>query len=202
MEVYITRVKGLSLWNQSQYMQSMVAEIGYELGFREMGIYRYNGDNESEQSLSSRIDGIIAGINPGDIIICQFPTGNGLRFEGKLMGCIKAYQGRVAIFIHDFKELIYEEGRSSLRDIINVYNQAEVLIVPSFQMRQLLVKNGIWECTKFVVQEMWDYKVRLRFTDVPKYGKKIHLIGKNDFEGLDPDRSFGRLVQHCLNNNE
>ena len=97
------------------------------------------------------------------------------------MGCIKAYQGRVAIFIHDFKELIYEEGRSSLRDIINVYNQAEVLIVPSFQMRQLLVKNGIWECTKFVVQEVWDYKVRLRFTDVPKYVKKIHLIGKYDF---------------------
>ncbi len=35
MEVYITRVNGLSLWNQSQYMQSMVAEIGYELGFRD-----------------------------------------------------------------------------------------------------------------------------------------------------------------------
>lgn len=55
-----------------------------------MGIYRYNGDNESEQSLSSRIDGIIAGINPGDIIICQFPTGNGLRFEGKINGMHKS----------------------------------------------------------------------------------------------------------------
>lgn len=62
MNVYITKLNGLPLQDTSQYIQRMTAEIGHQLGFREMGIYCYNGANESKESLSGRIDGIIAGI--------------------------------------------------------------------------------------------------------------------------------------------
>lgn len=68
MKVYITRLNGLPLRNTSQYIQWMTAEIGHQLGCREMGIFRYNGVGESRESLSGRIDGVIAGINSGDII--------------------------------------------------------------------------------------------------------------------------------------
>ena len=74
-------------------MQHIVAEIARQLGCQEMGIYRYGADGESEESLSSRLDGIIAGINWGDLVICQFPTGNGIRFERELVDRLKAYGG-------------------------------------------------------------------------------------------------------------
>lgn len=59
----------------------MVAEISHRLGCREMGAYRCYAEEENRESLSSRLDGIIAGINSGDLIVYQFPNGNGMRFE-------------------------------------------------------------------------------------------------------------------------
>ena len=46
MNVYITKLNGLPMHDISQYIQRMTAEIGHQLGFREMGIYRYNGEGE------------------------------------------------------------------------------------------------------------------------------------------------------------
>lgn len=119
--------------NESQYIQCMVMEIAHQLGFREMGIYRYNGEHESAESRSGRLDGIIAGMNHGDIVICQFPTGNGMKFDSDLIKRIKAYKGRIAIFIYDIKGII-QEDRYIRREVAALYNQAEVLIVPSLAM--------------------------------------------------------------------
>lgn len=92
MKVYITKTNGLSLANPLQYQQWMVAEIAHELNFREMGLLCYNGSDESDESLRSRIDGIIAGLSWGeDIVICQFPTGNGYRFEWELIDRLNIY---------------------------------------------------------------------------------------------------------------
>ena len=79
MNIYITKLNGLPLQDIAQYKQRMTAEIAHQLGCREMGVYRYNGATESQESLNGRLDGIIAGIEWGnDVVICQFPTGNGL----------------------------------------------------------------------------------------------------------------------------
>lgn len=206
MGIYITRINGLSLRNPSQYRQSMVAEIAHQLGCREMGIYRYPADGEGSESLSSRLDGIIAGINAGDIVICQFPTGNGSKFEWELVDHLKAYRGRIAIFVHDMDALIRKDNGSMLTDTIGLYNQAEVLIVPSYAMRQFLIEHGIRKNIKFVIQEMWDYTVKAPFMKAPEYRKEIHYADSNEFEGLNewnyevplkrygnPDESFPEL---------
>ena len=99
MNVYITKVNGLSLWNTSQYRQWMTVEIAEQLGLREMGIFCYNGSNESFESLRSRIDGMIAGLSWGeDVVICQFPTGHGFKFEWELVSRLNLYRFRVVIF--------------------------------------------------------------------------------------------------------
>lgn len=149
MNTYITRINGLSFDDPMQYRQYMVAEVAHQLGFREMGLYRYNWKDEPDLSLNSRMDGIIAGINAGDIVICQFPTGNGLRYEWSLINHLKMYRSRIAIFIQ-------EENLPELKKVIGLYEQAEVLIVPSMAMRSFLRENGMRENMKFVVQEMWD----------------------------------------------
>jgi hypothetical protein len=51
----------MALENTEQYRQNMAAGIAHRLGIKEMGIYRYNGETESAESLNARIDGIIAG---------------------------------------------------------------------------------------------------------------------------------------------
>lgn len=182
MNIYITRINGLPLEDTLQCKQDMVAEIAYQLGCKEMAIYRYYADNESTDSRNGRLDGIIAGIRAGDIVICQFPTGNGVKFEWDLVTRLKAYRSRIAIFISDIKTLI-DKGKQLIQsDILNLYNQAEVLIVPSYAMRQFLMGNGIKKDMKFIVQEMWDYVIERQTFATPEYKKEIHNPDELSFE--------------------
>lgn len=185
MKTYITRINGWSLRDKSYYMQHMIAEIAHQLDCREMGIYRYNTESENRESLSARLDGIIAGITRGDLVICQFPTGNGIGFENELVNRLKAYGGRIAIFIHELEALAYEEKQSLLGGTIGLYNQAEVLIVSTYAMRQWLLENGIRKSMKFVVQEMWDYTVGEPVINTPTFKKEIYYTDGESFAGMN-----------------
>ena len=185
MNVYITKVNGLSLWNTSQYRQWMTVEIAEQLGLREMGIFCYNGSNESFESLRSRIDGMIAGLSWGeDVVICQFPTGNGFKFEWELVSRLKLYRCRVVIFNNAPEAFICESDKDRLLETIKLYNQAEVLIIPSLMMRRFLLDNGIRREMKFVIQEMWDYIIDMNFFCSPQFRREIHFVG-NNFAGVD-----------------
>lgn len=185
MRTYITRINGWGLRDKSHYMQHMVAETAHQLGCREMGIYRYDADPESYDSLSSRLDGIIAGINWGDIVICQFPTGDGRRFEYELVNRLKAYGGRIAIYIHELEELAREEKKDQIGEIAGLYNLAEVLIVQTYAMRKWLLEHGIHRSMKFVVQEMWDYPVQEPMVHTPAFKKEIYYTDNEGFAGMN-----------------
>lgn len=180
MKVYITKLNGMSYMSTEQYVQQMTANIAHSLGIREMGIYRYNADNESVENRGGRFDGIIAGIQAGDIVICQFPTWNGLEFEQALVRHIKAYHGRIIIFIHDLEAMMFENRRSMLQDTVRLYNEAEVLIVSSYKMKQFLTNHGIRNKMKFIVQEIWDYTTQLKSLNPAKMKKEIHFLGNPD----------------------
>ena len=115
MNVYITKINAMPFMSTEQYVQHMAVNLAHSLGLREMGIYRYYADAESGENRAKRLDGIIAGINAGDIIVCQFPTWNGLKFERDLIKHIKAYHGRIAIFIHDVEALLSAGHRAELQ---------------------------------------------------------------------------------------
>lgn len=180
MNLYITRLNGIG--NTMQVMQCMTAEIAHQLGFREMGIYYYNANAEKPEYRSVRFDGIIAGIRAGDIVVCQFHTWNGLRFERALIEHIKAYRGRIVIFIHSLEALMIKGSRFMLGETIELYNRAEALIVPSQEMKKFLLNSGIRDGMKFIVQEMWDYTTGLQLQGTPKFQKEIHCTGNAESE--------------------
>lgn len=177
MNVYITRLNGTYIGDTAQQVQKQTAEVAYQIGCRELGIYRYSAESENFESRMSRLDGIIAGLSVGDIVICQLPTWNGLEFDRSLIEHIKMYGGHVVVFMHDFEPLMQEVWRHKLRETIELYNQAEVLIVASYALREFLLKNGIRENMKFVIQEIWDYPTDISFIDKPVLRKVIYFAG-------------------------
>lgn len=175
MNLYITRLNGIE--NQPKFLQCMTAEIAHWLGFREMGIYYYNANAESDGNRSVRYDGMIAGISAGDVVVFQFHTWNGLKFERGLVDRVKAYHGRAVIFIHTVEALMIRSSGFMLGETVELFNQAEVLIVPSYAMKRFLVDSGIRPDMKFVVQEMWDFTTGINFTGEPVFRKEIHCAG-------------------------
>ena len=118
MRVFITCTNGLG--GAAQDAQEMVSNIGHQLGFRNMGIYVYDSREESAESLSSRYDGIIASISPGDVVFFQHPTWNQLKFEEGLINRIKAYGGRIVIVVHDVEALMIESSRFMLKMVTEI----------------------------------------------------------------------------------
>ena len=177
MNVYITKLNGMSYMSEEQYVQHMTADIAHSLGMREMGIYRYNTEGESAGDRGRRFDGMIAGISAGDTVVCQFPTGNGVGFEKALVRHIKAYHGRIIICINELDPRMSENKNSELQDIIGLYNEAEVLIVPSLGMKRFLMEQGIKGSMKFIIQEMWDCTTSLKFLGTKNFKREIHFAG-------------------------
>lgn len=175
MKVFITCTNGLG--GTAQDAQEMVSNIAHQMGFRSMGIFRYDSSTESEESLSARYDGIIASISPGDIVFFQHPTWNQLKFEEGLINRIKAYGGRIVIVVHDVEPLMIESSRFMLGYVVELFNSAEVLVVPSYAMINFLQNNGIRENMRFVVQELWDYTTDIRFSQGSMFQKVIHFAG-------------------------
>lgn len=183
MNVYITKINGMALTCTEQYAQHMAANVAHTLGIREMGIYRYNTNGESTENRQRRFDGMIAGISAGDVVICQFPTYNGLEFEMALVRHIKAYHGHIVIFIHDIEAVMSEKYQSMLPDTLRLYNEAEVLIVPSQRMKLFLIEQGIRTGMRFIVQEVWDFATQLKSLESGKLKREIHFV-KNSAQFL------------------
>ncbi len=72
---------------------------------------------------------------------------------------------------------MFESNRYLLPALVDLYNQADVLIVPSYAMKKFLLENGAREGMKVIVQEIWDYTTNIPFTAPPKLKKEIHFAG-------------------------
>lgn len=117
MKVHITNLNGIAKEAPLRRWQSHLASIGRELGFLELGIYLYPSDQEDRGLLSARLDGIIASVEPEDVIFLQLPTGNGERFEKNLILKLKSYRDtRVVGILRDEEDYLGKTGLLNLLD--------------------------------------------------------------------------------------
>ena len=132
-----------------------VAEIAEGIGFQKLYIYRYIDEQESSQSLLSRIDGITAGVAAGDLIVYQYPSYNQFKFEKTFVTRLKQRGARVVLLIHD-SELLRDN--SFLKEI-DLFNHADMLITHGEKMEQKLKSFGV--TTAMVAKELFDYRISL-----------------------------------------
>lgn len=174
MKIHITRI-----YNQpgtQGIAQQKIAEIAKQMGFCEMGLFRYDPNSDNDKEMGTRIDGIIAALQYNDIVFIQSPSWNGLRYDLRLIRKIKAYKGvKVAIFVHDVIPLAFDSGEDKLRATIEIYNHADLIIVPSKAMLDLLRQYGL-TVPRQMIQEVWDYPVSFDL-NYPKFHKRMFFTG-------------------------
>lgn len=175
MRVYITNINGQSASSTAQIGQNMVTDIATDLGYRELGIYCYPIHADTDAELSKRLDGIIAGLRHGDVVIFQTPTWNTTAFDERVMAKLKLYDIRVVVFIHDVVPLMFAGNYYLMEQTIAYYNRADVIVAPSQAMLDVLVAHGL-KVKKTIVQKMWDHP-----TQAPQahatFKKVIHFPG-------------------------
>ena len=174
MTMHITNLYGA--WGTHVLAQQNVAKVARELGFTEMGLYFYPVDCDTGGELRKRLDGITSAVGNGDLVIFQSPSWNDLSYDKALLEVIRAHRVKLAIFSHDVITMMFEGAPEEIYpSLIEIYNMADLLIVPSEPMLEFLKEKGL-AVGKVLIQPMWDlpFSGELR---VPEFQRRIFFSG-------------------------
>ena len=183
MRVHITNIYGQHPTSTALKAQNRMARVAVEnLGFNELGIYSYDMSADSPEMLRTRLDGIIASVSYGDIVIFQFPTWNAFKFDEALLRQLNCYPGlKKVTFVHDMVSLMFESNRYLLSSEIQFMNQTDLVIVPSQRMADFLRSEGL-TVEKMVIQRIWDFPVSIDRSVKPKYRRVINFSGNPELD--------------------
>ena len=188
MTVHITNIYGLA--GTVRKAQQMVANIAKrDLHFNELGIYKYPMHTDTADMLRTRLDGVIASVGYGDVVIFQFPTWNGIAFDEAFVAHFNGYRELKKIFfLHDVPPLMDNRVLKELDRYIALYNRADLIILPSRNMADYLCSKGL-AVKKTVIQRMWDAPVDIDLAEKPPFRRRINFAA----DVVQVPRSF---VQH------
>ena len=174
MKVHITNLYGMGgTIGKAQWMTADIAQK--ELNFHELGIYKYPMNSDTPDMLRTRLDGIVASVSHGDIVIFQLPTWNGILFDEAFEEHLCGYRGLKKIFfIHDVPPLMEKKLLGELDRYIAFYNRADLIILPSQNMADYLQARGL-TVKKIVIQRMWDAPADIDITIMPKLQKRVNF---------------------------
>ncbi len=188
MRIHITNLYGVTgIGLKAQHAAADIAKR--DLQYQELGVYYYPVASDSPDMLRTRLDGILASVEPGDVVIMQSPTWNDIRFDESLLNRMKRYSGlKKIIWLHDVQPLMKEAKREFLGRWIELYNQADLIIAASQREIDVLRSHGL-KVQKTVIQRMWDCQVTVDQTIVPQFRKVINFAGDPTNE---PKLAFAR----------
>lgn len=140
MRKWITRIVQPNTVDAVFKAKDDIVQIGNEMGYITVPIFRFWEEDENADSLYGRIEGITADIQPGDLLIFQTPTYNGPRFEREFMAHMHGRGVQVILFVHDSDSL---RGAASAEEEVAFFNSADGLIVHTERMRDRLIEMGV-----------------------------------------------------------
>ena len=158
--------------------QNDVAGFARQLGFNELSIYFYDIYADSPSEMSTRLDGILASVAYGDVVIFQSPTWNGREFDREFLHKLKILQTKIITFIHDVPPLMFESNYYLMPEYIEMYNLSNLVIVPSEAMRDKLIAEGL-TVDKILIQRMWDHPYDLPLHQ-PQFERKLYFAGNTE----------------------
>lgn len=175
MRVHFTNLFGQSPRSVALIAQNDTMKIAKELGANELAIYFYDNSQESSGELNSRLDGIVAGVSYGDIVFFQSPSWNSVAWDTSLLHKFRAVQTKLVMFIHDVPPIMFPSNYYLMPNYIEMYNLCDVVVVPSEQMRDRLIEEGL-TVEKIIIQELWDLPHSLDLHK-PSFQKKLIFAG-------------------------
>lgn len=175
MRVHFTNLFGQSPRSVALIAQNDTMKIAKELGANELAIYFYDNSQESSGELNSRLDGIVAGVSYGDIVFFQSPSWNSVAWDTSLIHKFRAVQTKLVMFIHDVPPIMFPSNYFLMPNYIEMYNLCDVVVVPSEQMRDRLIEEGL-TVKKIIIQELWDLPHNLDLHK-PSFQKKLIFAG-------------------------
>ena len=130
MKTHITTLNNMA--GTASLAHRRVLKVAQSIGCHEMGLSFYPLKPDYAKEIDKRLDGIIAPLNYGDIVIFQYPSWIGVNYDESFVNKIKSYQDtKLIIFVQDIQKLMFDSEQAILDMEIRTLNKADLLILPS-----------------------------------------------------------------------
>ena len=170
MKTHITTLNNMA--GTASLAHRRVLKVAQSIGCHEMGLSFYPLKPDYAKEIDKRLDGIIAPLNYGDIVIFQYPSWIGVNYDESFVNKIKSYRDtKLIIFVQDIQKLMFDSEQAILDMEIKTLNKADLLILASKKMHRYLKENGLDE-KPVIYQTIWDTD----FTEIRSEIKPIILI--------------------------
>lgn len=176
LNIHITNIHNIG--GTASLAQEGVMQVAKQLGFREMGMLRRCFYDDYWNAIRHQQDGIIAPLYFNDIVIFQYPSWNGTDYDIEFVNKLKLYQGtKVIIFVHDIQQMMFNSEEYILNREIDIFNKADLLILPSVKIYNILAAKGLNIQIPIVFQKIWEMPGYPEFTR--HYNKKKFVFTGN-----------------------
>ena len=192
MRVHITVLNNID--GVAKNVQADVAKIVSGMGWHEIGLFLYYMNGESDEQLRIRIDGVISSLSYDDVVIFQYPSWIGRRYDSELINRVKVYSDKLIIFVHDLSSLLWEmagPNGENLRQEISLLNRADLLVLASHELHETLRSYGLRDIP-VVYQKIWEVPTELVITHHDPI-KRLLFTGGDDlsfYTGRTPIYQF------------
>ncbi|MBS0953234.1 sugar transferase [Lactiplantibacillus plantarum] len=130
-----------------------ITRIAENTNYNILSIFRYSAVGESDEAMHSRIDGITAGVVPGDIVFFQYPSYISIRFDIFFINHMIARGVKLILILHDVEYI--RKGVSETFNEIEILNRCSALIVHNLKMKAKLKECGVFK--PMIANFMFDF---------------------------------------------
>ena len=142
MKTHITTLNNMA--GTASLAHRRVLKVAQSIGCHEMGLSFYPLKPDYAKEIDKRLDGIIAPLNYGDIVIFQYPSWIEVNYDESFVNKIKSYRDtKLIIFVQDIQKLMFDSEQAILDMEIRTLNKADLLILPSKKMHRYLKENEL-----------------------------------------------------------
>lgn len=156
MKKYISTVMGHAKESTASASQNMTALLAKQEGYEEVKFYPHVRAGKTEEEVQRLVNYELAVVNPDSLFILQVPTwGPDLEYDKLYLEELRKKVEKLVIFVHDFFPLMFENNLGYTEWLIEQYNAADLIILPSRKMEDWLRTYGL--TPPVLIQSLWDH---------------------------------------------
>ena len=173
MEVFYTKTYNMSGANARK--QEIIERVASSLGYKEISLFKFPDTCDSDYELNVRMEGIMSSMEHDATVIFQYPSMVSYRYDRCAIEHIRKFSNsKLIIMVQDLGNFIDEMNYPTLADEINLFQQADLLILQSMKMKDFLVEHGLGE-VPVVYQRVWEYPYGI-YNDAVQVEKRLQTI--------------------------
>ena len=173
MNVFYTKTYNLSGKNAEK--QNNIATVAKKMGFEEISFFKFEDQSDSDRELNVRMDGILAAVEENAVVIFQYPSMVSSRYDRCAIEHIRQSKDRkLILMVQDLGGAVDPKDYPMLADEIELFQQADLLILQSVKMKDFLVEHGLGE-VPVVYQRVWEYPYEIYNNEV-QVEKRLQTI--------------------------